>query len=309
MTSKDPSNNSAASANAQFTTTSADTTAPVVSAVSSGTPTYNSATITATTNENAVCNVDYGLSTSYGTSTNYEITAATSHSISLTGLTASTSYNYKINCKDGSNNSASSTNQTFTTSAPPDTTAPTITAAPATSSATSNSIIITWTTNEAGTSVVQYGLTTSYEIGTASDSTLVTSHSTGLSGLTISTTYNYKICSSDQFGNGPTCSANATFATSATADTTAPATSSGSISSGTPTASSTTVTFTTNELSVCQLKYGTTTAYGLETNFEANFVTSHSIALSNLSAGSTYHFSIVCKDASGNVRQEQQTAR
>ena len=57
-----------------------------------------------------------------------------------------------------------------------DTTAPTISARTATN-ITSSSATITWTTNEAATSQVNYGLTTSYGFTTTLDSTLVTAHS------------------------------------------------------------------------------------------------------------------------------------
>jgi hypothetical protein len=63
-----------------------------------------------------------------------------------------------------------------------DTTAPTISGRSATD-ITGNSAQITWNTNEAATSRVEYGLTTSYGSLTPFDATLVTAHSDTLNSL------------------------------------------------------------------------------------------------------------------------------
>ena len=94
-----------------------------------------------------------------------------------------------------------------------DTTAPTISGRTATN-ITGNSAQITWTTNEAATSQVEYGLTTSYGSSTPLDATLVTAHSVALTGLAPNTTYNYRVRSIDAAGN-ETVSANSTFKTAA----------------------------------------------------------------------------------------------
>jgi Glycosyl hydrolase family 26 len=70
---------------------------------------------------------------------------------------------------------------------------------------------ITWTTNEAASSKVNYGLTTSYG-SVVSNATLVTSHSLGLSGLTGGTIYHYDVVSTDANGYTAT-SADQTFVT------------------------------------------------------------------------------------------------
>jgi hypothetical protein len=59
--------------------------------------------------------------------------------------------------------------------------------------ATTTSASVTWTTDVAATSQVDYGLTTKYGI-TVNDATLVTSHSMTLSSLSCGTVYHY-----DQF--------------------------------------------------------------------------------------------------------------
>ncbi|MCU0606671.1 MAG: lamin tail domain-containing protein [Candidatus Edwardsbacteria bacterium] len=95
-----------------------------------------------------------------------------------------------------------------------DVTAPSITAGPAVSGITTSGATITWTTNEAANATIQYGTTTSYG-STASDAGYVTGHSLALSGLAPGTTYHYRVGSTDAAGNGPTYSADGTFATAA----------------------------------------------------------------------------------------------
>lgn len=81
----------------------------------------------------------------------------------------------------------------------PDTTPPVISNVQAVD-VTHNSARITWTTDEAATSVVYYGLTTGYG-STASTAGYTTSHSVNLSGLSPETLYHYKVESADSSGN------------------------------------------------------------------------------------------------------------
>ncbi len=83
---------------------------------------------------------------------------------------------------------------------PPDTTPPVISSVAATS-VTSSGAVITWTTDEAADSEVDYGTAPGTYTDTASDATLVTSHSVPLSGLAASTTYYYVVTSTDASNN------------------------------------------------------------------------------------------------------------
>ena len=98
-------------------TITVDNTAPSLSSISSGTPTDTTATITWTTNEAASSTVSYGLTTGYGSASSSP-TLATSHSVTLTGLTAATTYHFQIQSADGQGNLATSSDQTFTTMPP-----------------------------------------------------------------------------------------------------------------------------------------------------------------------------------------------
>jgi len=131
----DTSNNTATSSTITFT--HPDTTAPTISAVSAGSISQTSAVITWTTNEAADSQVAYGLTTSYGSTTTLDTTKVTAHSVSVTGLTANTTYHFQVKSKDAAGNLATSADATFTTqAATSDTTAPTVSITAPTANAT-----------------------------------------------------------------------------------------------------------------------------------------------------------------------------
>ena len=90
-----------------FTQAPPDSTAPVISAVTAA-PGETSATVTWTTDETATSTVAYGTSaTSLAGSTSTSGTS-TSHTVTLTGLTAATTYYYRVTSVDASGNSTTS---------------------------------------------------------------------------------------------------------------------------------------------------------------------------------------------------------
>ena len=99
-----------------------DTTAPSTSAITATVVTSSSVTITWTTNEPSTSQVDYGPTTSYGSTTPLDSSLVTSHSVTLTDLTPGSIYNFRVRSSDAAGNEALSGNNTF----PPDTTAPTV---------------------------------------------------------------------------------------------------------------------------------------------------------------------------------------
>ncbi|MGQ0645150.1 MAG: OmpL47-type beta-barrel domain-containing protein, partial [Elusimicrobiota bacterium] len=105
-----------------------DTAPPVISAVSATNIGQSSATISWNTNEPSDTQVEYGTTTSYGSSTVLNTSLVTAHTQGLTGLTAGTVYNYRVKSRDAAGNLAVSGNFTFTTAPPPDVTPPVISA-------------------------------------------------------------------------------------------------------------------------------------------------------------------------------------
>jgi len=82
-----------------------DTTPPVISAIQSAV-TAGGATLTWTTDEASDSQVDYGLTTTYGSSSTLDTNRVTSHSVAVSGLQASTLYHFRVNSRDAAGNLA-----------------------------------------------------------------------------------------------------------------------------------------------------------------------------------------------------------
>jgi len=288
--------NVAASGSAGSVTVTAppDTTPPVLSSISSSGITSSSATVSWSTNEASNSVVEYGTTTGYG-STASSGSMVISHSLQLSSLSAGTLYHYRVKSQDAAGNLATSGDYTFTTAGPPDTTPPVLSGISA-SGITHSAATISWSTNEASNSVVEYGTTAGYG-STASSGSMVTSHSLQLSSLSGSTLYHYRVKSQDAAGNLAT-SGDYTFTTPATPDTTPPVLS--GISASGITYSEATISWSTNEASHSVVEYGTTIGYG-STASSGSMVTSHSLQLSSLSGGTLYHYRVKSQDAAGNL--------
>jgi hypothetical protein len=83
----------------------------------------------------------------------------------------------------------------------------------AASGITTSGATVTWTTDEAADSQVEYGTSAAYGNATTLATALVTNHSETLSGLSTNTLYHYRVKSRDSAGNLAT-SGDATFTTS-----------------------------------------------------------------------------------------------
>jgi hypothetical protein len=130
-----------------------DITPPVLSSIASTTAT-SFATITWTTDEVSDSQVDYGLTSSYTSSSTLNSATTTTHSVTLSSLSSGTTYHFRVRSTDESGNLATSSDKTFTI---PDTTPPTVTftspANGATVSGTSVTLTATSTDNVAVTGV------------------------------------------------------------------------------------------------------------------------------------------------------------
>ncbi|HUS26337.1 MAG TPA: LamG-like jellyroll fold domain-containing protein [Nevskiaceae bacterium] len=197
-------------------TGSADTTGPVISAVSAGSINQNGGTINWTTNEPSNSQIEYGLTTSYGTSTAVNTTMQTAHSQVVSGLDQDTTYHYRVRSVDAAGNASVSGDFTFHTQPAVDTTAPTV---PANVVATANSTTqatVTWTASTDNVGVSNYTvLRDGASVGTATGTSFVNT------GLTPGQTYVYSVVANDAAGNFSTPSDTASV-TLPTPDTQAP---------------------------------------------------------------------------------------
>lgn len=185
-------------------TTTIDTTAPVISLLSTSGIGSTSATISWTTNEAANGNVYFSTSTPVNTITASTLANAaysTGHSFSLTSLSPSTTYYYVVKSADVSNNVATSSQFSFTTPAIADIVAPIISGI-TTSGIASTTATVSWNTNELATSKVYFGLNTSTSsLPFMYNPTLSLAHSFTLTGLIASSTYNFYTESADAANN------------------------------------------------------------------------------------------------------------
>lgn len=278
----------------------ADTTPPAVSDVAVATS-GSTATVTWTTDEPSSTSVSYGTTSALGqTATG---ASGTSHTVTLSGLTSGATYSYRVTSADAAGNSTTAPNPPAATSTfvAPDTVAPNIsTVAVATSGSTAT---VTWTTDESSTSSVAYGTTSA--LGQTATGATGTSHTVTITGLTSGATYSYRVTSADGAGNASTSpSAASTPATFVAPDTVPPTvTSVAATGSGT----TATVTWTTNESATSVVQYGTS-ASSLTSTASGGSGTSHSVALTGLTANTRYYYRVVSADAAGNSTTSPATA-
>ncbi len=174
-----------------------DTTPPTISNIAAAPAGDGSVKITWTTNEAADEQVEYGLTTAYGSLSPLVTTLRTAHAVTLSGLSPATTYHFRVKSRDAAGNLAVSADGVFTT---PDTVPPVITG-PVASSVTESTAQITWSTDEPSDGQVEYGLTTSYGSLSPVDAGLSIAHSITLTGLAPDTLYHCRVRSRDAAGN------------------------------------------------------------------------------------------------------------
>ncbi|MGB5106386.1 MAG: discoidin domain-containing protein, partial [Candidatus Zixiibacteriota bacterium] len=134
-----------------------------------------------------------------------------SSTYSVTGLSSGTLFYWRIRSQNGCGWGAWSASRTFNTVGV-DVTPPTISNVAAIN-VTDSSALITWTTNELSTGLVNYGNSASYGSSSPLNSTLLTDHEQLMSGLTAEMDYHFRVRSSDGAGN-ESVSGDFTFTTS-----------------------------------------------------------------------------------------------
>ncbi|MDO8536710.1 MAG: peptidoglycan-binding protein [bacterium] len=192
---------------------------------------------------------------------------------------------------------------TSTATSTPDVVAPVISSV-SSASITSTGAHITWLTNESSTSKVWQSTSTPVNVSgtpTVSDVALVTGHDLTLSDLVANTTYYYVVGSADAAGNA-SLATQGSFTTLPTPDTTSPVLS--GVSATSISSSSAHVVWTTNEAATSKVSYGTSTpvdTVNAPMVNDGSFVTSHDLALSSLTASTTYYYVVTSWDAAANT--------
>jgi hypothetical protein len=157
---------------------------------------------------------------------------------------------------------------------------------------------VSWTTDVAATTQVEYGITTAYGALTTLNSSLVTSHTQPLIGLALGTLYHYRVHSKNSAGT-ESISGDAVFSTNSTTDTTPPtvamtAPASGATVSGTVTVSAN----ASDNVGVASVQFTLDGA-----NLGAALTASpYQVAWDTTTASNAAHMlSAVAKDAAGNA--------
>ncbi len=287
-----------------FKTTAADVTAPTISGITS-TPLTTSASIAWLTGEAATSFVEYSTNAGFSVGNSFgSYDLNLSHTVTLPSiLSPDTTYYFKIHSKDGAGNEAVSGQQSFKTASLGDTTAPIISAV-SVFSKTHNAAVINWTTDEASTSYVEYGTTTSYG-KTFGNSNLVSgptfSHSISLpQDLVPETLYHFRIHSTDAVNN-EAFSDDYSFTTNVDPrDIVAPTLTAAPTVTATS-ATSATITWTTDEDSTSFVDYSPTLGNFQLEQGSSLLAQSHSVMLVNLIPDTLYYYQIKSADASNNV--------
>ena len=247
--------------------------------------------------------VEYGTSTSYGSSTSAKSAGSGSSSVAvsagLTGLKVGTTYHYRVVATNGAGTSHG-TDAVFTTTVPPDVTTGTA------SSTTASAATLNGTVDPNGrdtTFYFEYGTSTSYGTKTAvknaGSPTTPQPESAGVSGLQAGHTYHFRIVGSSDAGM--TVGKDSAFTTSA-----APTVATGDASSVTPTTATLHGAVSPNGLSTTRwFEYGTSTRYGSKTASTSagsgTTASSVSAGIKSLKAATTYHYRLVAQNSSGKT--------
>jgi len=281
-------------------TTSAATSKSTTGATLNGTVNANNTSTTVT--------FEYGATTSYGqtaTATPSPITDMTNTDVSasITGLTAGTTYHFRVKAVNSVGTTYGS-DMTFTTEG----LAPTATTLDATSKTTTGATLnASINANMASTTVTfEYGTTTSYgQTVTASQSPVTGSSNTNvsanISGLSAGTTYHFRVKAVNSVGT--TYGSDMTFTTAGLAPTAT------TMAATNKTATGATLNATVNANMVSTavtFEYGTTSSYGQTINASPSPVTGNAITnvsanLTGLTAGTTYHFRVKAVNSVGTT--------
>jgi len=311
----------------QFTTSTGDVTAPVISDVDDRLLTNTDAAVYWLTDEGATSMVQYS-ETSGGPYTDSPITATydESHYIILNTLSPDAEYFYRVVSEDLSSNAQISAEYSFTTLQDPEFQHPPLSSitnvADPPNIITDTKAVITFQTDQPARCIIEYGTQSgNYTEVPVSESLYNEEHSIHLPGLIFETTYYYNILCEDNLTTVVT-DGEYSFATleeqqgvgsdgsGSGEDTTAPDIT--NIKVGDDTGESVTITWDTDEDANSLVRYGPTTDYGSMAGDDTvnsdsdNFTQDHSVIVKNLVPDTKYYFIVISYDAAGNINESSQ---
>ncbi len=236
------------------------------------------------TDEAATAQVEYGLTSGYGSLTPLISSLLTNHTVTITGLAPKTLYHFRLRATDLAGNLGLSADGTFTTLpdlTPPDTF---LTGGPAqNSTACSLPVRFTWSGTDNVTAPTN--LLFAFQMDGGGFSAFANVTTTSFSHLADGS-HVFQVEAKDQAGNVDPTPATVDF----TLRTQAPVLSS---IAATATAGQAVITWMTDVPASSDLDYGFTSAYGLSAPaYQGAPQTNHSLTLNNLFPGTNYHFRV-----------------
>ncbi len=239
--------------------------------------------------------VRYGLSSSYGQV--YGINDyVTDHSLVLIGLKPGTTYHLAARSMGVFGDVAISADQTFTTLSVKKAVLPQISDI-VLESIGGTEVVVSWKTDVPTYWEIDFGRTDNYG-NEVNNGVFDTAHTTTLGNLSPNTTYHFHILATDANGD-QAYSPDQSFTTF---DTIAPAISLAHVEFITP--HSADVVWQTNKPATGGVRFGPSALYeGGEAIETTGFATLHRVSLTNLNAGTLYHYKIFQTDHSGNDAQ------
>ncbi len=299
--SADPESNQAVSKQGVNGYTFTTLSGPAISVVSASNIQNRQATITWTTDQASDSYVFYSVNADMSSSTQLGVSeSVSSHSVEISSLIPGTTYYYYVKsgvAEDKNVIGGQISYYSFTTTL--DSTAPVITFNSGTdiTSITDTSARVTWVSSEQASSTLEYGTSLLYGSTLANDN-YNSNHIYDISGLTPGATYYLRLKNTDINGNTATESG-FSFTTTDSTDVTAPVISDVSIGPIYDTVAI--VNWTTDEAADSRVDYGLASSSYTGNASSSALNISHSLALSGLSADTTYYLFITSKDASNNI--------
>jgi chitodextrinase len=213
----------------------------------------------------------------------------------ITGLSPATTYVFKVQACDASNNCSAFGTASIATIAAPDTTAPTVPTNLASPSKTTTTVNLSWTASTDAVGV------TSYEIRTNSAGTPISvmapATTKTMSGLTAATAYQFQIRACDAATNCSAYSANISVTTMSDVDATSPSVPT-NLAASNQTASAITLNWTASTDNIAVNRYEIrTNSTGTPVSVSAPTVTR---IMSGLTIMTTYQFQVRACDAANN---------
>src|ERR1700720_4709608 len=200
-------------------------TAPTSLTASAASATQTNLSWTASTDNVGVTGYRVERCTGAACSNFAQIATPTVTTFSDTGLTASTSYSYRVRATDAAGNlSAYSNTTSVSTPAPPDTTPPTAPTNLTATAASASQINLAWTASTDNVGVTGYRVERCQGAACSNFAQIATPTATIFNdtGLAASTSYSYRVRATDAAGNLSAYSSTATASTPAPPDTTPP---------------------------------------------------------------------------------------